>query len=101
VAKRLEWEKETKRIKLIKQGSRPLWKDLRNPTGSPAQNRAMAKRLRKISKKAEQTKALHTSSWKSAGSPKVKVLRRREGEGVLQEEKPQRAEQPTKRLRPN
>jgi hypothetical protein len=83
VAKRLNWEKEGKRRKIIRDGSHPIWEDLRNPTGSRAQNRAIAKHVRKLSKKAGQAKAFQTPARKSLGNAKVKVFRRRKGAGVL------------------
>ena len=83
MAKRLDWEKEAKRLKLIKQGFQPLWEDLLTPTGSRAQNRAVAKQLRKLEKKKKQTQALQMPPRKVARSSKVRVFRRREGEGII------------------
>jgi hypothetical protein len=83
VAKRLDREKEAKRLKVIKQGFVPVWKDLRTPTGSRVENRAIAKQVRKLSKKAGQAKAFQTPVRKSPARAKVKVFRRRKGEGIV------------------
>lgn len=89
MAKRLDWEKEAKRLKLIKQGFQPLWEDLRTPTGSRAQNRAIAKQQRgKLSKKSKQALVLQSPARKVIRTAKVKVFRRREGEGILPVRKP-------------
>jgi hypothetical protein len=82
VAKRIDWEKEAKRLKVVKQGFRSLWEDLPIPTGSRAQQRAIAKQQRgKLSKKSKQALALQSPTRKMI--TKVKVFRRREGEGIL------------------
>lgn len=87
MAKRLNWEKEAKRLKVIREGSKPLWEDLPFLTGSPAQNRLIRKRLRKPRRKQKQTPTTQMPTRKVVRAGKVKVLRRRKGEGVMQLEK--------------
>jgi hypothetical protein len=84
VAKRLDWEKEAKRLKVMKAGSRPLWEDLPIPTGSHSQHIAIAKQRRaKLNKKRKRVLPLQSPARKTVGVAKVKVFRRRQGERIL------------------
>lgn len=83
MAKRLDWEKEAKRLKLIRRGFLPLWDEMRIPTGSRAQNSAIAKELRKSAKKRKKSLTSEISSQKQVRSVKIKVFRRRDGEGII------------------
>jgi hypothetical protein len=88
VAKRLDWEKESKRLKIIREGSQPLWEDLPVFTGSPAEQ----KRIRKEQWKKRRAKlaAAPMSKLNAIRNSKSKVLRRRKNEGTIEVEKRKR-----------
>ena len=84
MAKKLNWEKEAKRLKVIRYGSQPLYEDLPVFTGSPAQHKII-KKQQANKKRAELAKQIPMR--RVGRSANVKVLRRRKNEGIIELEK--------------
>jgi hypothetical protein len=85
VAKRLNWDKVAQMQKVTRHGSQPLYEDLPVFTGSPAEQRRIWKQRRK--KKRAELIATQLPKRRVTRNSKLKVLRRRKNEGIIEVEK--------------